>query len=154
MLKDLVVLEGDHCDAAEVIEELQRREKDEMYGRIARSVQQDKSTEDVTCARALGEYLKDVAAQVNVRAFETFTLYVKLLWICLNTCGCESEELSNGEFVECKSAEEIPEICNYFCKEFICKESTMDQRLSINLTLHFCDWMYRKKYSHTKVVLA
>jgi len=99
------------------------------------------------------------ATHVNVKALEKFMEFTRLFWDCLNKIGWRitkahkqvSEADEKQEFVTNCEAEYVPEACNEFCKEFIKKEPNIERSTAINMTLYFCDWIYRVAIKYFRV---
>jgi len=65
--------------------------------------------------------------------------------------GADEEE-GKDEFTRVHNAEHAPEICNEFVTEYLdTKKINYDRELSIDLTRNFCNWLFQKGYTCSKL---
>jgi len=123
----------------------------------------DKAAENNrNCSQVLAEYLCDMSKRVSERFFMTLIIFVRMYRDYMDLCGWDiigkykavSVEEKKKQFSKLNDAEHIPEACNDFVKIYLPKEyPNFDQAIGVDVTLHLCEWLHRKKYTHTHISL-
>ena len=112
------------------------------------------------CERIMAEYLTEMAGKVSQRFFITLIIFTRLYkdgmneygWNILAKYKAVTAEERKEQFTKRNGAEHVPEACNDFLKAFMPRVyPNMEPIIAIDLTYHFCDWLYRKKYTHSKI---
>ncbi len=112
------------------------------------------------CHVILAEYLYEMSKKVNEKFFMTLIIFTRLYRDYMNIHGWDivsrykavSKEERDTSYAKCSDAEHMPEACNDFAKNYLPKEHpSFDQEIAIDITLHLCQWLYRKGYTHTHI---
>jgi hypothetical protein len=112
------------------------------------------------CERILSEYLCEMVNKVNEKFFTSLIIFARLYRDYMNVNGWDiigvykpvSSEDRMKEYSKHNNTEHFPEACNSFVKQYLPKEyPNFEQPIAIDLTIHMCDWMYKKGYTHTKI---
>lgn len=112
------------------------------------------------CDVILAEYLFEMARKVSDKFFVTLIIFARLYRDYMNLHGWDimgkyktvTTEEKTKVFAQCNGAEHVPEACNEFAKSYLPKEHpNFDQDIGVDITLHLCDWLYRKSYTHTRI---
>ena len=112
------------------------------------------------CERILAEYLCAMVKKVNDKFFTTLIIFSKLYKECMNEYGWEiiakyrtvTEEDQKKPYSKTNNAEHIPEASNIFINRFLLKEfPNFEATIAMDLTMHLCDWLQHKGYTHTKI---
>ena len=112
------------------------------------------------CEKVLAEYLATMAYKVNEKFYMTLITFIRLYKDCMDEYGwglltkykSVPEEEKVKIFTKTKDAEHIPEACNLFMNKFFLKEfPNFDPAIAMDLTLHFCEWLYSKEYTHSRI---
>ncbi len=115
---------------------------------------------DKSCERIMAEYLQEMAAKVSQKFFVTLIMFTRLYKDGMNVYGWDilskykpvSPEERKDPFVKFNNAEHVPEACNDFIRIYLPRVyPNIEQTIAIDLTYHFCDWLYRRKYTHSKI---
>jgi hypothetical protein len=124
---------------------------------------QQKSTTETggaNCELVLAEFLLEMASQVTQRFFNTLIIFVGMYKDAMNEYGWNvisrykrvSEEDKKEPFAALNGPEHMPEICNDFIRTYIPRMNpNIEQPLAIDLTTLLCEWLTKKRYTHTKI---
>ena len=124
------------------------------------AIPKEKNTSPLVFDRVLAEYLCTMAKKVNDKFFMTLIVFARLYRDCMNEYGWEylskykpvSAEERKRVFAKSCNAEHVPEACNVFINRFFLKEfPNFDSTIAVDLTMHLCDWLTEKQYSHSKI---
>lgn len=98
-------------------------------------------------------YLKEVSKKTNKDYFWFINKFIVLFREFINISKNEDEK--NKEYTQAFGAEGIPEICNDFFLDFMEPKEFfgLNNNELIQLTQHFCFWLYTNKYSHSYLTL-
>ena len=113
-----------------------------------------------SCERIMAEYLQEMAMKVSQKFFVTLIMFTRLYkdgmneygWNILSKYKPVGPEERKEPFVKLNNAEHVPEACNDFIRIYLPRVyPNIEQNIAIDLTYHFCDWLYRRKYTHSKI---
>jgi hypothetical protein len=113
-----------------------------------------------SCVNIFAEYLCEMASKVSEKFFMTLIIFARLYKDYMDTHGWEiiakykpvTDEEKKKAYTICNDAEHVPEACNDFTKSFLPKEyPNFDQGVSVDVTFHLCEWLFRKEYTHTHI---
>jgi len=123
-------------------------------------MEQDPSTvsPDCVCDQVFALYLMDLATKVSSEGYQLFIGFLQALRECLNEKGWnldgEGSKLGDEVFCESRSAQNLPEVSNYFITEFVEDPSRQyDRDKYIGMMLHFNAWLFSHRYSNLKLSL-
>ena len=106
-------------------------------------------------------YLKEASQKTNKDYFWFMTKFIVLFREFINLSKSDyikdekNENENKKEYTQLFSAEGIPEICNDFFLDFMEPKEYfgLNNNELIQLTQHFCFWLYSNKYSHSYLTL-
>lgn len=138
----------------------EEKEQDPIYHAIVRIVQDPATVSaECVCDDVFALYLLDLASKVTPAGYQLFVKFLQTLRECLNLKGWsldgESEQQSTDDvFCEIRTAQNLPEVSNYFITEYIeDQDSPHDRQKFIGLMLHFNAWLFSHRYSNLKLSL-
>ena len=97
-----------------------------------------------------------------MKFFKSLVIFIKNLRDCTNLLGWDvlsqykelSAEPTDFDFTTLKNAEHIPEIIDDFVNIFLKNNlPQFDKHLAVVLVSHFCDWLYKYKFTNIKINL-
>ena len=101
-------------------------------------------------------YLKEASKKANKDYFWFINKFIVLFREYINISKNEDENNKESkEYSQLYGAEGIAEICNDFFLDFMEPKEFfgLNNNELIQLTQHFCFWLYSNKYSHSYVTL-
>ena len=114
----------------------------------------------ITCDHIFALFLIENSKVLNYKLYKTFVIFVKLYRECMNKLGWEilsiykdlGSELTSLEFTSVKNGEHLPEIANDFINIYLPNNlPDFDKYLAVLIVNHFCDWIYKFKFTHMKL---
>lgn len=117
------------------------------------SEQEPASEETATCDEVIAAYLLTMSRRLSESGFNLVTEFIEKFRQCLNEKAEEiCEGAAEGLYCASNTAQQIPETANYFISEYLENTHTsFDRDTAISLTMHFCRWLYIKRYSNLKL---
>lgn len=110
-----------------------------------------------TCDDIFALYLIDLAHHIRPEKFSEFLEYLHCLRDCINCKGWElggsSLRPPGKEYCSCRSAWEVPRVCNYFILTELPKRGNMNREAGIVFALQFCTWLFSRAYTTLKLNL-
>jgi hypothetical protein len=112
------------------------------------------------CRLIFSEYLNEMTYKINKKFFNPILIFLRLYKDYMNLYGWDiiakykmvTMEERASLFTEVHNAEHVPEGSNDFLRNFLTKEyPTYDKELATDLTLHLCQWLKLKNYTHTTI---
>lgn len=119
-----------------------------------------KNNKKITCDDLFGVYLNDISNYINSTFYKSVIILLRHYRDCMNILGWEIfeqykdllDEPTESEFCCVKNAENLPEICNDFLNNYLPnKLPSFDKHIASVIICEFCDWLYRKKFTHIRL---
>lgn len=135
------------------------REEDKIFAAVQSAKDQAVREEQPVCDEVFGLFLVDLATKVTREAYQMFVLFVQSLRTCFNekalkVCQDFSHSSSDQEICESQTAQNLPEISNYFITEYLEeKVPELDRTKAIGMMLYFNAFLFGKKFSNLKLSL-
>lgn len=160
-----------------------QEEKDsKVEQEVKKNMDSKEKNKDIVCDEIFGEFLREHSEIVIPKFYQSLIMFVKNYRECLNEYGysklstlkensiskineeqsdtqgnetkLSEEDTDKMEFCKAHNGENAPEVSNDFIKNFLPKYcSNLDLNLSIKMTNYFCNWLYKNKYTHSKLTL-
>lgn len=114
----------------------------------------------ITCDDIFALFLIEHSKIVNSKFYRALVIFIKLLRDCMNKLGWEIlsqykdllYEPTSMDYTSVKTAEHIPEIANDFINIFLPTHlPSFDKHLAAVIMNHFCDWLYKFKFTQMKL---
>ncbi len=161
-LKELLDSVKEQCqrEATEQVKEEPKENKLEDAKRDCEPATKSPPCEHKNCEKILAEYLCGMARKVNEKFFTTLIIFARLYKDCMNECGWDivgrykkvGAEERKLPFTKLCDAEHVPEACNQFVNKFFLREfPNFEPTIAMDLTMHLCEWLYSKQYTHSKI---
>lgn len=115
---------------------------------------------NLKCDDLFGIYLNDISNYINSTFYKSVIILLRHYRDCMNSLGWEILEKYNDliheytqyDFCSVKSGEILPDVCNDFLKVYLPKKlPSFDLHIARIVICEFCDWLYRKQYTHIRI---
>lgn len=106
------------------------------------------SEETATCTEAFAAYMVAMAQRLSPEGLKQVTEFVEQLRTCVN-------QKEGEDYCDVNNPQSLPEQANYFITEYLENNPTLlDRDSAISLMLHFCKWLFIRRYSNLKLSLC
>ncbi len=127
---------------------------------FSEKIQAIKDNKNITCDDLFGVYLCEMSNYINQTFYKSVIILLRHFRDCMNLLGWEIydqykdlyEEKTAFEFCEIINGELLPEICNDFLQDYLpIKLSNFDKHIAMVVICEFCDWIYKRKFTHIRL---
>lgn len=114
----------------------------------------------ITCDDIIALFLIENSKIVTPKFYKILVIFMKLYRECMNKLGWEIlsqykdliDEPTNLDYTTVKSGEHLPDISNDFINVYLHYHlPDFDKYLAVVLVNHFCDWLCKFRFTHTKL---